>query len=629
MNDSKTARTALFVFGFFGIVIVTIAAYMPGLSGGFILDDFPNLNLLSQLPDNHTLPQLLNLSMNGVASNLGRPISMLSFLLQADSWPSDPLSFKIVNLGIHIMNGALLVLICQQIAQARPELRLNPILLFGAIALWLLHPIHVSNVLYVVQRMNLLASFFILVGLLVYLWSRNQYTKSLKTKYLSLMVGAPIFFAVVGLLSKENGVLLYLYLMALELTLLADASVSKKLSKAKLLAVYVPIAIGVAGLALYLPSALSGYAEKSFSANERILTQFPVLASYLGTLAYPIPAKLGLFHDSFPLFDSVFSVPVILAAAAILLLLLTAAYFRSRYPIVAFGIFWYFFGHAMESTVLPLELYFEHRNYLPSVGIVLSLAFLLHSFLPSFNRIQTLTSYVCAAAVLIGFSLITIMESSTWGDSLKQAQIELERRPTSYRAKVHLVQTLTNSGNPQAGYELHRELIDDGSARLSDYIRWFEFSCFLPNIDLPASGQVPIIAESATMDYSIISQLNSLIPAAINGPCPRQLLPELRLIAESLEKNVRFQTSWPDLLYARANIHYSEGDINEAASLAHRSYLLRPDVGVGLVYLDWLIELTEFSEARSFLREYETEFEFEIASRVGLATRLEQLTERL
>ncbi len=629
MNDSRTIRTALLILGVLGLAIVTIAVYMPGLSGGFILDDFPNLSLLSQLPDNYTLTQLLNLSMNGIASDFGRPISMLSFLLQAGSWPNDPFSFKIVNLGIHIMNGALLVLICQQIAQARPELRISPTLLFAAVALWLLHPIHVSNVLYVVQRMNLLASLFTLAGLLVYLWSRNQYTKSQKARYLSVMIGAPIFFAVVGLLSKENGVLLYLYLLALELTLLAGPGVSEKLFKAKLWAVYVPIGIGMVGLILYLPGALSDYAQKPFSPDERIFTQFPVLASYLGTLVSPAPNRLGLFHDSFPLFDSAFSMPVVLAAGAILLLLFSAIHFRLRYPVFAFGILWYFFGHAMESTIFPLELYFEHRNYLPSVGIVLSLVFLVHSIQLTLSRTRRYASYVFGAAVLAGFSLITVMESSIWGDSLEQAQVELQRRPTSYRAKIHLVQTLTNSGNPQAGYQLHKELIDDGSARLSDYIRWLEFSCLLQNIEQPANGQVSAIAASAAMDYSVIGQLNNLIPAAINGPCPSQLLPKLKLIMESLERNPQFQASWPDLLYARANIHYSEGGIDEAANLAQRSYSLRPDVGVGLTYLSWLIELTEYPEARRFLREYEAEFQFEIASRDGLANRLNQLSERL
>ena len=38
---------------------------------------------------------------------------------------------------------------------------------------------------------------------------------------------------------------------------------------------------------------------------------------------------------------------------------------------LAFGIAWFLVGHSIESTVFSLELYFEHRNYFPGVGLFL------------------------------------------------------------------------------------------------------------------------------------------------------------------------------------------------------------------------------------------------------------------
>ena len=86
--------------------------------------------------------------------------------------------------------------------------------------LWIVHPIQVSTVLYVVQRMTLLASLFVLLGIVGYLFGRQLHTEGAKATGILLMTVSPLVGAVLGLLSKENGVLLYAYLGVIELFLL-------------------------------------------------------------------------------------------------------------------------------------------------------------------------------------------------------------------------------------------------------------------------------------------------------------------------------------------------------------------------------------------------------------------------
>jgi hypothetical protein len=64
-------------------------------------------------------------------------------------------------------------------------------------------------------------------------------------------------------------------------------------------------------------------------------------------------------------------------------LLILSILWRKRFPIVAFAVLWFLVGHSLESTVFPLEIIHEHRNYLPALGPLLALTYLLLFALPS------------------------------------------------------------------------------------------------------------------------------------------------------------------------------------------------------------------------------------------------------
>src|SRR5690606_33752094 len=150
-----------------GIVLLcaaTIAVYYPGLSSNFLLDDVNNLGSLALIPEQG----LLNYILAGLAGPTGRPLSLFSFALQAGSWPDNPFAFKTVNLVIHLACGGLIFLICSKLA-GYLQLGLPESLLFSLLvtAIWLLHPMQLTTVLYVVQRMTQLATLFILSGIFI------------------------------------------------------------------------------------------------------------------------------------------------------------------------------------------------------------------------------------------------------------------------------------------------------------------------------------------------------------------------------------------------------------------------------------------------------------------------------
>src|SRR5690554_4249969 len=139
----------LFATSLLLILLGTAWAYWPALTGPFLFDDFANLNGLAVFNDGFTLTALRDYMQTGAAGPSGRPLSLLSFLLNDVAWPSQPLPFKYTNLLIHLLNGCLLLWLLVRLA-GRMEGGLNrqrQILVLFLFAFWLLSPYHVSAVM--------------------------------------------------------------------------------------------------------------------------------------------------------------------------------------------------------------------------------------------------------------------------------------------------------------------------------------------------------------------------------------------------------------------------------------------------------------------------------------------------
>src|SRR3569623_947491 len=82
------------------LLAATATIYWPGLSSGLMLDDFANLRPLEQLDNHYTTLRDITFSESVL---LGRPISMLSFAANYVCNGNDILSYKYVNLSLHLL----------------------------------------------------------------------------------------------------------------------------------------------------------------------------------------------------------------------------------------------------------------------------------------------------------------------------------------------------------------------------------------------------------------------------------------------------------------------------------------------------------------------------------------------
>ena len=429
------------------ILAITLACYLPGLTGHFVFDDGINIGKNPYLRiDSLDFSTLWQAASSGGSSPLGRPLSMASFAVNYYVSGMDAYYFKLVNLGIHLVNGALVFLLARLLLGLHLRVRgaaddnMAAWVALAVAALWLLHPFNLTGVLYVVQRMTSLAALFTLAGLALYLHGRKKLLDGNKKGFIAI-VAAIFVFTPLAALCKENGVLLPLLILVTEATLLRWSAPDQGIRRMLIVIVGLPVVLMLLlGMFVFLKNPdliLGGYAWRDFSLTERLMTEARVLWFYLNMIVLPGMGEMGLHHDDILISRSLFSPWTTLPAIAGLLLLAAGAFaLRNRQPLLTFGIVFFFAGHAMESTIIPLELAFEHRNYLPMFGILLPLAYYalnsrLHVSSVRVRRIAFLL-------LIILFAGLTASRAQQWGDTLQMRMLEVERHPRSVRAHPDL-----------------------------------------------------------------------------------------------------------------------------------------------------------------------------------------------
>lgn len=408
------------------VAAVVTALYWPGLGGSFFFDDEANILHVEGV-------QMQELSLRAVqdilASRLsgpsGRPVAQLSFALNHYLSGFTPFAFKATNLFIHLATGLLVFLLAKTLLG-----RTLPAGLLAAF--WLLHPIQITPVLHVVQRMTSLSALFLFAAMLAHVRARERDGTA---RVLGLLLAWGLLWPL-SFLSKETGVLFPLFALAWELSI--RRRTAGNLDRfARLFATGTCLA--VAACLAYLVSSAShwlwaGYAFRPFTLTERLLTEGRVLWFYLDLIAFPRLNAFGVHHDGILLSSGILSPWTTLPAWIGLAGLAWLAWrLRAAAPAIAFGIAWFLIGHLLESTVLPLEIAHEHRNYVPLFGLLLASAscFIRLTTLPDAPK-GGIAALAVVALMYTGF--VTSLRAHQFGDEIRRTQIEAQHHPASARA---------------------------------------------------------------------------------------------------------------------------------------------------------------------------------------------------
>ena len=502
------------------IFLAAIIAYFPGLGGPFLLDDFGSIAALGNYGGVHDWETFRSFVFGGHAGPTGRPLSLVTFLIDARDWPADPWSFKRTNLVIHLVNGALLGLLMRQLLRAlHMDSRKATWAAVVAMGCWLLHPFLVSTTLYVVQRMAQLATLFVYLGLIGYVYGRSLLATD-RTRAYVVMSASLSLFTLLSLLCKENGILLPLLAGTIELTIFAShKAAAPKLNRAWAgLFMAAPSAVVVLYL-VYAASSVDFFAvvpPRDFSLFERLLTQPRVLADYLQNWYIPKLYTTGIFQDHFSISKGLFT-PL---ATALCILLHTAIIGlaiarRRQWPLLSLAALFFYGGHVLESTVLNLELYFEHRNYLSACFLFLPVVVMIQKKLEP--RMFLLVA-IGMLAVLGGF---TRYSATVWQDMPSIVEASARKAPTSARAQGRYATDLFNAGR----YDESLEVLDRAIANISSnhpllHITRLNILCYGGSLTNDEFRRVTNELDGTRYDPRSIRLYTVLLTSVIEKRCP-------------------------------------------------------------------------------------------------------------
>lgn len=428
-----------------GITLLGWVVYAPALTGTFLLDDMPNLSGLASVTD---WQSALIFSFSGGAGPLGRPLALLTFVPQAESWGQDAEPFLRVNILIHLANACLLAWILHRLAILRGLSASEAA--FAAIAgaaLWMFMPLLASASLLIIQRMTTLAAFFVLLGIAGYLFARSRADRS-PTRALIGMSAALIAGTALAVLVKENGALLPVFVLVMEATLLKRPQrIGRRHWQVWRVTFLVVPAVFIVGFLVFrIPYSEEVVLQRGFTGWERLLTECRVLWQYLFNAFIPQPWRLGPFHDSYDVARSLLNPVTLAAVAGWVSVLVVALAWRRRYALFSFAVLWFLGGHLLESTLVPLDLYFEHRNYLPVVGPVFALCAGVATATASMRRIvyAGLSGYAALHAIVL------LSVTSLWGSPAEALTYWKNQVPDSRYAVTAAFQYQLSAEGPAA-----------------------------------------------------------------------------------------------------------------------------------------------------------------------------------
>lgn len=423
------------------VLALTFAAYGPYLDGPFLFDDRQNILENPLIQAEEITLQSLQTAARAFDSTIGRPVSTISFALNHYVHGLNPFGYKLVNLWLHLATGAALYGFIAQLAKA-VRLR-NPAALSHAqgswlalavATLWLVHPLHVSTVLYTVQRMAILATLFTVLGLWAYTCARLAHLRG-EWGGVPLLLAVAVCFPL-ALLSKENGILLVPLCGLLEFFFFRLQAAHRAIRWALAVAWTSAAVFAMLFITLGFGWLTSSYSTREFTLEERLLTQTRVIWFYLKLLLVPRLPEMALYHDDFSLSTGWLS-PWTTSTSFIGimgLLLLVLSERAQQWLLVRFSIGFFLVAHLLESTFIPLEIIFEHRNYTPAIGTALLVAACGLKVSKSHVYFRALLGAATLAVALLLY--LTHERARLFSDTFELAKYSLQHHPESLRTQL-------------------------------------------------------------------------------------------------------------------------------------------------------------------------------------------------
>ena len=569
-------------------LLFTFLIYYPGLKGGFLFDDYYNLAEISRYGDPHNWSAAEKFVTEGGSGPTGRPIALASFLLHINSWTEEmgwlgnAQPFKQVNLFIHLLCGLLLFFVTRLLLRSYgyAEQKITWIALL-ATSFWLLHPLFVSTTLYVIQRMAQLPLLFSLIAMIGYLKGRALIVhKPLKAYFImTISIGLGTILAT---FSKENGALLPLLILVIEFC--NPKRDGKPILLWRVICLWLPSLLIAALLIHYIDFSGNPWSNRTFNQIERLWSEGRILTDYLRWLWIPRIEGTGLLQDGFLVSKGWLSPASTLYSAFFLLCLLIVGFaVRNRYPLIALAILFFFAAHLIESTVIGLELYFEHRNYVAAIFMFLPLAAGLSSLS---EKVKPSIVILISVLILSVLSFMTWQRTMLWADTDKLQMYWAQNNPNSERGLVFMANYWASHGeneranqllveasqkHPESGliaFQLLLQQVNDKTVTEQDFVN--------------LQKKIP----QQRSDPQVMIRVRDIVVSIVSD---QQKVVDARVMMKVLDAFMLPNSAYRDIpnldamiLVLKGLLFVDMGDVSNGYDSYHKAILLNPDIDKAL-----------------------------------------------
>ena len=518
------------------LLAAIVFVYTPGLDGPFVLDDASNIPQTKI--DNLSLLSISDVAFDNTSGIFGRPIPVATFALNHYFGGGTPHAFKVTNLAIHVFNTLLVFifsrLILPTIFSGYSISNKNNIFFVALTisAIWALHPIQVSTVMYSVQRMTMLMTTFTLLAMITYIRARAaSQNRSIASPCLLLVTG---LFTILACFSKENGVLIILYIGLLEI-LIRKSRLDKSTSESErlfsnsiLVLITLSLTIGAALFIYKFDHFMTAYQIRDFTLSERIGTEANILVQYLKNILLPNISNMNLYLDDFQI-SGIISADSLKSYLILSIPLIVAVACYQFNPLITFGVVFFFLSHSLESTIIPLELAFEHRNYTGTIGLSIAVVAAVTQILRRL-KIERLNYTIATFAILL-ICFQSYSRNLEWGDDLILNTMAVENNPRSGRAKLSLAVSLLSRSRLAEAVNLFEVASSENTKDAHTYLHLMQFKAYGGTFSQEDYDKSKELLTNRPITNDVVMALDDILTNVTNEIYP---YPDIKQVSELL-----------------------------------------------------------------------------------------------
>lgn len=517
--------------------------YSPSLQAPFLFDDL-------YLPFLH--PDFANAPLGSWLSGQ-RPLLMLGYWMNYQTSQTDPLSYHVVNVLFHFVNGVLAWLVVRRLLEWAGVAggKREGLAVFGG-ALFLFHPLQTEAVTYVASRSETQSVAFFLAAFALFLYRR------------SAAVSTGVTIGILGLsaaavLSKEHTAVLVGLLLLTDFYWNPGFTFEGIRKNWKL---YAPIALGTVLAALFVLRALrtattAGFGVKDFTWYQYFFTQCRAIWVYLRM--FLLPYGLTVDHDfaiSKGILDggAIFGMLGLIAGAA------AAWIWRHEYKLASYGYFAFILLLAPTSSVIPIaDVLVERRVYLAFFPLILICCEVLRRV--RWSR-AVLTSGL--AVVVAAFGALTYARNQIWANPVAFWQDTVEKSPGKSRPHFQLAYAYYQAGMCAEASREYAKVEQTGKPDDALYIDWaLATDCAGQTAEAISRLNKALALSKSAHAYSLVGMMHAKLKQ------PAEALAALDLAQKA---DPTFATTY---VY-RGNIYLLSGEFDKAEAAFRRALELAP-----------------------------------------------------